>query len=165
MTLQEILNALKGMAVTPKQVIGEMGWSLDAVAKDADNDAWDKMQAAAKAVGEMETLFGVSNIDDLNKAVKAARDMQLAAAKTQRDSMIDKAIGEMVTVEAARPIIKRLLNVPDDAKEEDVKKAIGEMLAQDDIKQAMEGVFKQDIINPVTGKQANNGIAIVKARI
>lgn len=165
MTLQEILNALKGMAVTPKQVIGEMGWSLDAVAKDADSDAWSKMQAAVKAVGEMETLFGVNSIDDLNKAVKAARDMQLAAARAQKDGMIDKAIGEMVAVEAARPIIKRLLNVPDDAKEEDIKKAIGEMLAQDDIKQAMEVVFKQDIINPVTGKQANNGMAIVKARI
>jgi hypothetical protein len=165
MTLQEILNALKGMAVTPKQVIGEMGWSLDAVAKDADNDAWSKMQAAVKAVGEMETLFGVNSIDDLNKAVKAARDMQLAAARAQRDNMIDKVIGEMVAVEAARPIIKRLLNVPDDAKEEDIKKAIGEILAQDDIKQAMEVVFKQDIINPMTGKQANHGMAIVKARI
>jgi hypothetical protein len=165
MSLEEILKALKGMGVTPKQVVGEMGWTLEAVAKDADNDAWNKMQEAAKAVGEMEALFGVDNVASLSEAVKAARDYQLAAARAQRENMIDKVIGEMVTVEAVRPIIKRLLDVPNDAKEEDVKKAIGEMLAQDDIKQAMSAVFKQDVINPVTGKQTNNDIAIIKARI
>lgn len=165
MNLDEILSTLKNMNVTPKRIIGEMGWTLEAIAKDADNDAWNKMQEAVKAVGEMETLFGVDNIASLNEAVKAARDYQLAAARAQRENMIDKVIGEMVTVEAARPIIKRLLDVPDGAKEEDVKKAVGEMLAQEDIKKAMAAMFKQDVINPVAGKETNNDIAIIKARI
>ncbi|AEE95294.1 hypothetical protein Mahau_0071 [Mahella australiensis 50-1 BON] len=168
MTLQETLAKLKELGVTPGQIAGEMGWSLDSMANEVDSVAWESLQAATKAIGEIAAMFNLKDAktDDLIKAVKEAREVQDQMVKARREAIIDKVIGEMVTVEAARPLVKRMLNVPDDADEETVKKAVGEMLTQDDIKQAMTGIFKQDVIRPVINdKSADSGMTIVKARI
>jgi hypothetical protein len=152
MTLEETLKQLKQFSPTMEQVAGEMGWKIDDTAK--------------KAVGEIADILGVSKdkTEDIVAAVKAARQIQLEAEKVKREATIDKVIGEMVAVEEARPLVKRLINVADNADEEAIRKAVGEMLEQEDIKKAIGSIFKEEIINPKEPKAIAN-MAVVKARI
>lgn len=164
-TLKEILaelkEAMQANGTTFATVAGEMGWQFQEVAQTIGGEQYAQLQAAQQAVGEMAELFGLSKDAkpaDVVAAVKAARDAQIAAAKAQREQLIDKVIGEMVVAEAARPLVKRLLNVPEDADEAAIKKAVGEMLEQPEIKQVVGSLFNQTVFRPVsTASPATNG--------
>ncbi|MGE5591418.1 MAG: hypothetical protein ACM3ZA_12505 [Bacillota bacterium] len=97
----------------------------------------------------MAKLFGLAEgakPADVLAAVRAARDVQLKAATANRDKLVDKVIGEMVVAEAARPIVRRMVQVPDGADEAKIKQLVGELLQSEDIKKALAGVFHQDVI-------------------
>lgn len=177
-TLKEILaelkEAMQANGTTFAAVAGEMGWQFQDIAQTLGGEQYAQLQAAQQAVGEMAELFGLSKEakpSDVVAAVKAAREAQVAASKAQREQLIDKVIGEMVVAEAARPLVKRLLNVPDDADEAAIKKAVGEMLEQPEIKQVVSGLFNQTVFRPVstTSPAASSGqptgLVTRKARI
>lgn len=177
-TLKEILaelkEAMQANGTTFATVAGEMGWQFQEVAQTIGGEQYAQLQAAQQAVGEMAELFGLSKDAkpaDVVAAVKAARDAQIAAAKAQREQLIDKVIGEMVVAEAARPLVKRLLNVPEDADEAAIKKAVGEMLEQPEIKQVVGSLFNQTVFRPVstaspaTNRGQSTGLVTRKARI
>ena len=156
-TLKEILAELKEAmqtnGTTFAAVAGEMGWQFQDVAQTIGGEQYAQLQAAQQAVGEMAELFGLSKDakpSDVVAAVKAAREAQVAAAKEQREQLIDKVIGEMVVAEAARPLVKRLLVLPENADEAAIKKAVGEMLEQPEIKQVVSGLFNQTVFRPVS---------------
>lgn len=176
-TLQELLAELRKLHATPAQVVGEMGWKVkdlltdlgikfDDVAGEIGGEVWSGLQAAAQAVGEMAEVFGLgkdAKPADVLVAVKAAREAQVKAAKAGREALVDKVIGEMVAAEPARPIVKRMLQVPEDADEAKIKQAVGELLQEDDVKKALEGIFRQDVIRPVIGRDQSNtggGLAV-----
>ena len=170
-TLQELLMQLKALGAQPKAIAGEMGWTFEQLAQDVAPDVWAKLQAATKAVGEMALVFGLSaeaKLEDLVSAAKAAKQAKDDAAKAQHGQVIDKVIGEMVVAEAARPLVKRMLQVPDNADEAAVTKAVGEMLVAEDVKKALAGVFKETPITPKAGREADsntNGLVMHRARI
>jgi hypothetical protein len=113
----------------------------------------------------MAQVFGLgqdAKLADLVSAVKAAREVQQKAALAEHDKLVDKVIGEMVVAEAARPLVKRMLHVKQGATEEEIKKAVGEMLEAEDVKKALAGVFKDIVITPKTGRQDNNSGLRVK---
>lgn len=171
MTIQELLAELRKLGVRPAQVIGEMGWKVEDIAKEAGakledlapvlaGEQWTALQEAQRTVGEMAEALGLQKDTkpaDLVAAAKAAREAQVKAAQAERDQLIDKVIGEMVVAEAARPIVKRMLHVPDDADEAKVKKAVGELLQQDDVKQALASAFRQDVFRPTETERKDNG--------
>lgn len=153
MTLAELIAKLKEFKIGPKQLAGELGWKLDEVAGEIDDKRWSQIQAGLKALGEIAGLFGLgtdAKLEDLVGAVKAAREAQVQAAKADRDKLVDKVIGEMVVAEAARPLVKRMLQVPDGADEAAIRKAVGEMLESEDVKKALQSVFKDTPITPKT---------------
>jgi hypothetical protein len=159
MTLAEILAELKKLGVSAKQLFGEMGWKFEDVAGEIGGDIWNSAQLATKTIGEMAELFGLgkdAKLTDLVDAVKTAREAQVKAVAAEQEKLIDKVIGEMVVAEAARPLVKRMLQVPGDADEAAVKKAVGEMLGQEDVKKALAGVFKDTPITPKTGREESN---------
>jgi len=156
-TLKEILAELKetmqANGTTFAAVAGEMGWQFQDVAQTIGGEQFAQLQAAQQAVGEMAELFGLAKDAkpaDVVAAVKTAREAQVAAAKAQRDQIIDKVIGEMVAAEAVRSLVKRLLNVPENADEAAIKKAVGEMLEQPEIKQVVSGMYSQTVFRPVS---------------
>lgn len=163
-TLKEILAELKesmqANGTTFATVAGEMGWQFHDVAQTIGGEQYAQMQAAQQAVGEMAELFGLpkdAKPADVVAAVKAARDAQVAAEKAAREQLVDKVIGEMVVAEAARPLVKRLLNIPEDADESAIKKAVGEMLEQPEVKQVISGLFNQTLFRPTAGTPATSG--------
>lgn len=177
-TLKEILDELKetmqANGTSFATVAGEMGWQFQDVAQTIGGEQYAQMQAAQQAIGEMAELFGLSKDAkpaDVVAAVKEAREAQASAAKAQREQLIDKVIGEMVVADAARPLVKRLLNVPEDADEAAIKKAVGEMLEQPEIKQVVGSLFNQTVFRPVSsGAPATSdgqptGLVSRKARI
>jgi len=132
MTPQELLAKLReflqSKQLNVSMIAGELGWQATEVARQIDED-WTK-----RVTGEMETLkkvreaLGVPDDGDVVAAAKRARAGLEAQAKAEREKTIDKVLGEMVTSEPARPLIKRMLQVPETADEEAIKKAVGEMV-------------------------------------
>lgn len=170
-TLQELLAQLKALGAQPKAIVGEMGWTIEQLAQEIAPEVWAKLQAAAKAVGEMAQVFGLpaeAKLEDLVSAAKAAKQAKDDVAKVQHGQLVDKVIGEMVVAEAARPLVKRMLQVPADADEAAIKKAVGEMLEAEDVKKALAGVFKETPITPKAGREADantKGLVVHRARI
>jgi hypothetical protein len=177
-TLKEILaelkEAMQANGTTFATVAGEMGWQFQDVAQTIGGEQYAQMQAAQQAIGEMAELFGLDKSAkpaDVVAVVKKAHEAQIAAAKAQREQLIDKVVGEMVVAEAARPLVKRLLNVPENADEATIKKAVGEMLEQPEVKQVVSGLFNQTVFRPVSsGSPATSdgqptGLVSRKARI
>ncbi|NPV30504.1 MAG: hypothetical protein HPY58_12820 [Firmicutes bacterium] len=176
MTLGELLAELRKLGVKPSQIIGEMGWDvktlakelgwkLDDVAGEINAERWNQLQEMAKAVGEMVQMFDLgqdAKLADLVNAVKAAREVQQKAALAEHEKLVDKVIGEMVVAEAARPLVKRMLQVKPGATEDEIKKAVGEMLEAEDVKKALAGLFKDPVIAPKAGRQDNNSGLRVK---
>lgn len=169
MTPEELLKEMRAQGIKPGQVIGEMEWDQKAVAKELGLDL-EKAEANAKAVGEMAMVFGLdpnAKVEDVLSAAKVARDVQQKAFTADHDALKDKVIGEMVVAEAARPLVRRMLQVEADADEAAVKKAVGEMLADDDVKKSLTAVFKESPIAPKDGRQndGNIGLAMHQAKI
>ena len=158
LTVTELVAELKKLDVNPKKLFSEMGWKFEDVAGEIGGETWVRLQGAAKAVGEMTELFGLSKeakLADLVVAVKAAREVQTKAVAAEQEKLVDKVIGEMVVVEAARPLVKRMLQVPAGMDETAVRKAVGEMLEEDGVKKALAGVFKDTVIIPKVGREIN----------
>ena len=171
MNLKELLAKLKELGVNVKQVIGEMGWSFEDLAKEVGGEAWAGVQASVKALGEMATVFGLkadAKPEEVLAAAKAAREAQGKLATAQHDQLVDKVVGEMVAAETVRPLVKRMLRVAADADEAAVKKAVGEMLQSEDVKKALSSVFKDTPIAPVDSTRTNQndtGLRVRRAAI
>lgn len=183
MNVKDLLAKLRELGVQPTVVIGEMGWNaadliratgatLEDVAKAIAAEQWAALEAAQQAIGEMANLFGLSEgatVEQVVAAVKAAHEAQSAAAKTAHEALLDKVVGEMVTAEAARPLVRRLVapTVQVGADEEAVRKAVGEVLQQEDVRQALAGLFRDPVIAPPQAdtKSATNGLVARRVSI
>lgn len=140
-------------------ICGEMGWDFQNLAKEIGGDQYRALETRANVIGEMAELFGLgrdAQPEAVLSAVKTAREMQLQQARQAHEQLIDKVIGEMVVAEAARLLVKRMLHVPENADEAAIRKAVGEMLEQEDVKTALSGLFNSA---PVHGRQDNRGSA------
>lgn len=197
MTLKELMEALKALGVSPKVVMGEMGWTQEDVIEEAIKnnmkamgemaallgtqsadgltnavkDILAKQEAAAKIIGEMLTTFGIDPktekaADLLVGAVKEAQRVAAEQHTKAKDVLVNEVVGEMVVAETARPIIKRMITIPDGADKEKIKQIVGEMLAQEDVKKILGGLFVQPVFKPgVENKGGQGGLVTRKASI
>ncbi len=169
MTFAELMAALKQLGAAPGAVIGEMGWQptevvkalgakLEEVAPLVDPDGWKQLQALHAAVGEMAQLHGLSDaskLDELVNAVKAAHAVQQQHTTSTQKELVSKVVGEMVVNEKARPLVQRLLGEVT-GTEEEVKKAVGELLQQEDVKSVLAGMVSEGhVFKPKGGDQGN----------
>jgi hypothetical protein len=160
MDLNELLAALKEQLQQKKTtipaIIGEIG-----------GEEYAALQARAEAIGEMAELLGLgkdARQEDVLAAVKQVREAQMKAEKEKRERLIDQVVGEMVTAEAARPLVKRMLQVPEDADQAKIRQIVGEMLEQDEIKQVLSGLFRDPVIRPQTEKKQETGTSALSVR-
>jgi len=154
MTLQEVIAKLKELGARPAQIAGEMGWKLDELIAELDPKQHQVIGEMRSAVKELAEVFGLGPdrpVKELVEAAKAAREAQVEARRAQKAQLIDRVVGEMVVHEPARPLIKRLLSVPDEADEAAVRKAVGELVQQEDVRQLLSAAFKDTPIVPLPG--------------
>lgn len=176
MDLKELFAALKEQLekknTTALAVASEMGWTFEDIAREIGGQAFENLQAKAQVVGEIAQLFGLSSdakTDDVMAAVRVAAEIAKETARAKREQLINKVIGEMVVAEAARPLVKLMLNVPEDADEAKIRELVAEMLEQDDIKQVFAGLFRETMIRPQNGSknegEAGAGVSVRRVRI
>jgi len=170
--LKRILEALRSRETTLEAVVGEMGLSLDQVAQALAADQWARLLEAEQVVGEMATILGKSEAkaEDLVAEVRALKEQADQAAKAQRDALLDKVVGEMVAVEAVRPLVRRLVDplVQPGTTEEEVRRVVGEMLQQEDVRKALDAAFAGWVPSGVVAQRAGeplNGLAVRRERI
>lgn len=174
MNVNELLAQLKEAVAkkhtTVAAIVGEIGLSFEDIAREVGGDQYRALEERAKVVGEMAEVFGLSREakpEEVLAAAKAAREAQLEVVKAQREAIIDKVVGEMITAEAARPLVKRMLQLPEVVTEEEVRKAVGEMLQQEDVKQAFASLFRETTVRPQNNAHTNavSGASVVRVRI
>lgn len=152
MTFQEVIAKLKELGAKPAQIAGEMGWKLDELIAELDPKQHQLIGEMKSAIKDLAETFGLGAdrpVKDLVEATKAARKAQLDAFAAEQAKLIDKVVGEMVVHEPARPLIRRMLQVPAGVDEAAVRKAVGELLQQEDVKAALAAAFKDVQIAPV----------------
>ena len=167
MTLQEVIAKLKELGAKPAQIAGEMGWKLDELIAELDPKQHKVIGEMRSAIKDLADLFGLGPdkpVKDLVEAAKAARQAQLEAARAEQAQLIDKVVGEMVVHEPARPLVTRMLQVPDGADEAAVRKAVGELLQQEDVKAALAAAFKDVPIVPVGPKRDTEPAGFLRPR-
>jgi len=160
--LQEMVKTVGEMAET-------FGLGKEAKLTDLFKAVKEAKEVQNKVSGELAGILGLAKdakLTDVIAAAKAAQEVQQRAITAEHDKLIDKVIGEMVVAEAARPLVKRMVQVSDDADEAAVKKAVGEMLEQEDVKKALAGVFKDMPIAPKNaGRTDNNNSGLRVKRV
>jgi len=168
LTLAELTGELRKLGVKPGQIAGELGWKLSEVAGEIWGERWDQLLEKGEAVSEMKEVVGLSKeskMSDLVAAVKVAREAQVKALTADHDKLVDKVLGEMVQAEAARPLVKRMVKLDATADEATIKKIVGEMLEQEDVKKAFAGIFKDTQLTPKGDDRSKAGATTVTKRV
>ncbi|PZN07998.1 MAG: hypothetical protein DIU76_03555 [Bacillota bacterium] len=185
MGVQDLLAELRKHRPSVAQIVGEMGWKAEDVVRELGvkledvapvlaGEQWSRLQAAEKAVGEMARLVGMEGADPdrVVKRVQQALEAEQAARQAQREQLLEKVVGEMVPLQAARPLVRRLVEprLDENADEAAIRKAVGEMLQQDDVRQALEAGFAGWVPPNVPGpdgggRPPRNGLVVRRVRI
>jgi len=154
LTKEEILEGIKELEIPVGEILQNIGNypSTKSVAdtsyrkgelklpkgiEEELNEAGKYIQAR-EIVGELEKIYGLEGEDLLNK-IRGDRDVSLRKEKEERERQIDKLVGEMVTVEEIRPVVKLLVGEMN--TEEDIKKTIGEILEREEIKKLIDTLY------------------------
>lgn len=189
MSWKEYVSKLKAMLqsgeVTVQQICGEMGWTAEQLAKILDPDWVNKvtgemstMEEIRKTVsgdkpveviaGAFETLDKVRRALDISgemDVVKAAEDAKKALdekARADWEKTMNEVIKEKVAGEMAQALVKKMLQVPEDATKEQIAGEIDKLLADETIKTAISR-FHTDF-PPVVGGYSGSGSGVVKKR-
>ena len=189
MSWKEYVSKLKAMLqsgeVTVQQICGEMGWTAEQLAKILDPDWVNKvtgemstMEEIRKTVsgdkpveviaGAFETLDKVRRALDISgemDVVKAAEDAKKALdekARADWEKTVNEVIKEKVAGEMAQALVKKMLQVPEDATKEQIAGEIDKLLADETIKTAISR-FHTDF-PPVVGGYSGSGSGVVKKR-
>lgn len=148
MTVEQLFAEARKLGVKPEQAIGEMGWTpeqvikgldggFDVIAKTADSAKYAEFEKAVATVGEMAEVLGLGKDAKVEDIVSRAKEAKTAYDKQNADShdqTVEKVIGEMVANEDVRPVVKDVLKVERGADEADIKKAVGEIMDKDWVK-------------------------------
>ncbi len=160
---------------TMMKAVGEMaemfGLGKDAELGDLTKAVKEAKEAQEKVSGEIAEVLGLSKgakLADVVVAAKAAREAQQKMVQDEHNKLVDKVVGEMVD-ETARPLVKMLLQVKQGATEDEIRKAVGEMLAREDVKKSFSQLYKDPIIAPKTSGRDNtsnnSGLRVKRVQI
>lgn len=141
MNWKELVAKLKAMLasgeVTRAQVVGEMGWDAQAVAGEIDANWVSQMTGATETLNKVKEALGVSGEMDVITVAQAAASAVIEHRKAGRDVLVDEVLKEKVTGEMAQGLVRKMLNVAEDATKEQVAGEIDRILADDNVKAAI----------------------------
>ncbi len=154
MTWKELVGQLKTMLaskeVTLGQVIGEMELTPEAVAGEMDEVK--AAMNAAKTLAEVSEALGVSGEMDVVEVAKAAAQAVEAQKTAAQQAMVDEVLGEKVKGEMAQGLVRRMLQVPENATKEQVAGEIDKLLADEAVKGALSKLhIDQPVIRGLGG--------------
>jgi len=143
MSWKELVAKLKEMLasgdVTPGQIVGEMGLNVETLAGE--------IAELKAAFGAMETLdkvkeaLGVTGEMDVLQVATEARKALDEKATAEREKLIDEVLKEKVTGEMAQALVKKMLQVPEDATKEQITGEIDKLLKDETIKTAISKFY------------------------
>lgn len=153
LTVDQLFAEARKMGVKPEQAIGEMGWTpeqvikgldggFDVIAKTADAAKYAEFEKAVATVGEMAEVLGLgkdAKVEDIVGRAKEAKTAYDAANADSHDKTVEKIVGEMVVNEDVQPIVKDVLKVEKGTPEADIRKAVGEIMEKDWVKDMLAG--------------------------
>lgn len=147
MTWKELVAKLKEMLaskeVTLGQVAGEMGWKAQDVAGEIDAKWLKEVTGAVETLGKVKEALGVSGEMDVIKIASEAKKALDEKAKAEREKLIDEVLKEKVAGEMAQALVKKMLNVSENATKEQIAGEIDKLLGDETIKAAI-GKFYVD---------------------
>jgi hypothetical protein len=141
MTWKELVAKLKEMLaskeVTLGQVVGEMGWKAQDVAGEIDAEWLKEVTGAVEILGKVKEALGVSGEMDVVKVATDAKTALDEKVKAGREKLIDEVLKEKVAGEMAQALVKKMLNVSENATKEQIAGEIDKLLEDDTIKAAI----------------------------
>lgn len=170
-TLAEVLGELRKLKATPSQVAGEMGWKVEDVVADLgykpeiEADALQTLKDQASLVGECAKALGLESAAGLVDAAKDAKAAQDKLIVAEHAAMVDEVLAEKIVAETARPLVQRMLHLEIGMSKEDIEKAVGELMATDEIKQVLSSAFGTPSITSTDASRDESGsLAYKKVR-
>jgi len=143
MSWKELVAKLKEMLasgdVTPGQIVVEMGLNVETLAGE--------IAELKAAFGAMETLdkvkeaLGVTGEMDVLQVATEARKALDEKAAAEREKLIDEVLKEKVVGEMAQALVKKMLQVPEDATKEQITGEIDKLLKDETIKTAISKFY------------------------
>jgi len=147
MNWKELVAKLKEMLaskeVTLGQVVGEMGWKAQDVAGEIDAEWLKEVTGAVEILGKVKETLGVTGEMDVVAVATEAKKALDEKAKAEHEKLIGEVLKEKVTGEMAQALVKRMLQVPENATKEQIAGEIDKLLGDETIKAAI-GKFYVD---------------------
>jgi hypothetical protein len=141
MNWKEIVAQLKQMLankeVTVGQIVGEMGWKAQEVAGEIDAEWLKEVTGAVETLGKVKEALGVTGEMDVLQVATEARKALDEKAAAEREKLIDEVLKEKVVGEMAQALVKKMLQVPEDATKEQIAGEIDKLLSDETIKAAI----------------------------
>lgn len=159
MNWKEIVAQLKQMLaskeVTVGQIVGEMGWKAQEVAGEIDAAWLKEATGAVETLGKVKEALGVTGEMDVLKVAGEAKKALDESAKAGHEKLIDEVLKEKVTGEMAQALVKKMLQVPEDATKEQITGEINKLLEDETIKTAISKFYtdKPPVIGGGSGEE------------
>ncbi len=133
----QLKQLLASKEVTLGQVVGEMGWKPDEIAGEIDSNWLKEVTGAVETLGKVKEALGVSGEMGVVKVATDAKTALDEKVKAGREKLIDEVLKEKVAGEMAQALVKKMLNVSENATKEQIAGEIDKLLEDDTIKAAI----------------------------
>jgi hypothetical protein len=158
----KLKEMLASKEVTVGQVVGEMGWNAQDIAGEIDANWLKEVTGAVETLGKVKDALGVSGEMDIVKIATDAKAVLDEKAKAERGKLVDDVLKEKVSGEMAQALVKKMLQVSEDATKEQIAGEIDKLLADETVKAAI-GKFHVDK-PPIIGGSDNKETTTLRVK-
>lgn len=166
MSWKEHVTKLKEMLaskeVTVGQIVGEMGWKAQEVAREIDAAWLKEVTGAVETLGKVKETLGVTGEMDVLQVVQDAKKALDEKAMADREKLIDEVLKEKVAGEMAQALVKKMLQAPESATKEQIAGEIDKLLADETIKTAISKFYVDK--PPIIGDGGNKETTTLRVK-
>ena len=169
MSWKEYVEKLKEMLaskeVTVGQIVGEMGWEAQEVAKEIDIKWLQEVTSAVETLGKVKEVLGVTGEMDVVKVAQDAKKILDESIKAAKEKLIEETIKEKVAGEMAQALVKKMLQLPEgELTKEVIAGEIDKLLADEVVKNTISKfhIDKPPVINNASDNGGTSSALRVK---
>ncbi|NPV30641.1 MAG: hypothetical protein HPY58_13540 [Firmicutes bacterium] len=157
MSWKELMGQLKDMLakgeVTKELLIGEI-----------DAGFMQEHTKAVETLVKVKEVLGIVGEMDVVKVAAEAREALEAKRQAEREKLIDEVLQEKVSGEMAQALVRKMLQVPENATKEQIAGEIDKLLADEAIKAAL-GKFYVDRPPIIGGSKETSSLRVKRQAI
>ena len=160
-----VKEMLANKEVTVGQIVGEMGWEAQEVAKEIDAKWLQEVTGAVETLGKVKEVLGVTGEMDVVKVAQDAKKTLDESAKAAREKLIEETIKEKVAGEMAQALVKKMLQLPEgELTKEVIAGEIDNLLADEVVKNTISKfhIDKPPVINSTSDNGGTSSALRVK---